>query len=368
MRIFIEMGHPAHVHHFKNLIRELENRGHQITICAMDKDVTIRLLQNLGFEYELLGTNLGKNLLEKASLILRAEYRMYRAARRLSPDLFISRCSPISAHVSRIVGKPHISFNDTEHTTLSDALAVPFTEAICIPSCFMKTFGGKEVYYDGYKELAYLHPDRFTPDPEIVRSAGIQPGERFALLRLISWSAHHDFAQRGIDDVRTFVERLGQEIRVVISSEKKLPRELEVYRSTFAPEEIHHVLYFADLYLGEGATMATEAAVLGTPSIYISSLAGTMGNFLELEKRYQLLYCYKDPVAALEKGKDILHNPASKEEWAMKRKRLLETKIDVTRFMTWFIDGYPQSHRDCIAHPRNEHTSRRSDTEGDPHG
>ena len=34
--------------------------------------------------------------------------------------------------------------------------------------------------------------------------------------------------------------------------------------------DIHHVLYYANLFIGESATMATESAVLGIPARYPS--------------------------------------------------------------------------------------------------
>ena len=356
LRVLIEIGHPAHVHHFKNLIKELESRGHKIKICTTDKDVTIRLLENLGFEYELLGKNLGKSLFGKLKLILLAEFRMYQISKQFNPDIFVSRCSPISAQVSKIIGKPHISFNDTEHTNISDALAVPFTEAICVPSCFVKSFRGKGIRYNGYKELAYLHPKYFIPEPTVLKDEGIHLEEKFAILRLISWNAHHDINEKGIDDIIEFVKKLNQEIKVIISSEKKLPEELQKFAVKINPEKIHHLLYFASLYIGEGATMATEAAILGTPAVYISSLARTMGNFNELENEYGLLYSFDDSSKALGKAMEILNHSESKKEWAIKRNRMLDTKIDVTRFMVWFIENFPNSFNYCKENPHNEYT------------
>jgi hypothetical protein len=51
MKILIDMGHPAHVHFFKNTIWELEKRGHQVKVTARDKDVTLKLLEAYGIPY-----------------------------------------------------------------------------------------------------------------------------------------------------------------------------------------------------------------------------------------------------------------------------------------------------------------------------
>jgi len=42
MKILIDMGHPAHVHSFRNAIREPEKQGHQVKVTVRDKDVALR--------------------------------------------------------------------------------------------------------------------------------------------------------------------------------------------------------------------------------------------------------------------------------------------------------------------------------------
>jgi predicted glycosyltransferase len=47
-------------------------------------------------------------------------------------------------------------------------------------------------------------------------------------------------------------------------------------------------MYYADLFIGESATMASESAVLGTPAIFVSTLQAGVLN--EIEEKYGLLY------------------------------------------------------------------------------
>jgi predicted glycosyltransferase len=88
--------------------------------------------------------------------------------------------------------------------------------------------------------------------------------------------------------------------------------------------------------------MAVESAILGTPSIYVSSLAGTMGNFSELEEKYGLLFNYNDSEAALKKAVELIKDPELKKTWSLKRAALLKDKIDVTEFMVKLIEGIPK--------------------------
>jgi uncharacterized protein len=341
MRIVIDINHPAHVHYFKNFIWNMQKRGHEIKITASEKDITYQLLQAYGFDFTRIGTY-GKSLFRKAINIVLLDLVMYNSIKKFKPDLFMGFGSIRAAHVSFLLQKPCILLEDTEHSIEQILLYLPFIKKILTPECFQRNMGFKHIKFNGYTELSYLHPHYFTPNPLVLDDLGVKKNEPYILLRFVSWSASHDIGQHGIRNKYDLVKDLEQFGRVFISSEKPLPPELQRYSLTLTPEKIHDVLYFAQLYMGEGGTMATEAALLGTPAIFVSSLAGTMGNFAELETRYDLMFSYKDPESAQKKAIELLHHDNLKEEWKSKRARLLNDKIDVTEFLIDFIERYQE--------------------------
>lgn len=343
MRIVIDINHPAHVHYFKNFIGEMQNRGHEIKITASEKDITYQLLQEYGFDFIKIG-NYGTSLFKKAINILLLDVAMYKSVKKFNPDIFIGFGSIRAAHVSFLMQKPCILLEDTEHSIEQILLYLPFIKKILTPGCFQRNLGSKHIKFNGYTELSYLHPNYFKPNPSVLDKMGIKKNEPYSLLRFVSWSASHDIGQHGIKNKYDLVKNLEQFGRVFISSEKPLPPELQQYSLNLTPGKIHDVLYFAQLYMGEGGTMATEAALLGTPAIFVSSLAGTMGNFTELEKKYSLMYSYKNPKRALEKAIELLHQDNLKENWKIKREKLLNDKIDVTAFLIDFIEKYHDTH------------------------
>ena len=73
------------------------------------------------------------------------------------------------------------------------------------------------------------------------------------------------------------MEHLEKYGKVFITSEVTLPDHLKKYQITIPLEKLHDLLYFATLYFGEGSTTAAEAAMMGTPAVYVSSLAGEPG-------------------------------------------------------------------------------------------
>jgi uncharacterized protein len=338
LRVIIDIGHPAHVHFFKNTIWNLEKKGHKVMVVSRDKDVVVELLNAYGIPHTVMSkVKPGKvHLIEEWFI---REYKLFTISKRFDPDILMGILSPTVAQIAWMLRKKSIIFNDTEHAVLAQKITYPFCDIICTPSCYLKDAGKKQIRYSGYHELAYLHPSYFTPRPETLKYLGVEVGEPFIILRFISWGAHHDVGQRGIENKLALVQELEKFGKVFITSEGPLAEEFERYRIKIPSEKIHHILYYASLYVGEGATMAVESAILGTPSIYVSTLAGTMGNFSELEEKYSLLFNYSDSEAALAKALELLKEPELKKTWSSKRAALLKDKIDVTEFMVKLIES-----------------------------
>jgi len=342
MKILVDVEHPAHVHFFKNMIWKLEEKGHKVKVVARATDTTLNLLNAYKFKYDNLGKH-RKNLFSKIVELIIKDCKLYKIAKEFQPDILTSVSSESMAHVSRLIRKPHIAFQDTEHAKLTIWLTNPFSDVICTPSCFKRDFGKKQVRYNGYHELAYLHPNYFKPDSAVLDDLGLSKDDKFIIMRFVSWSAVHDIGQYGISSRKDLVSKLEKYGQVLISSEGKIEKEFEKYKLKASPEKFHSLLYYAQLYIGEGGTTATEAAILGTPSIHVSSTAKYCGNFEDLHKNYRLIYTFSDDRQALEKAIEILEDPDSKRKWRRRREKMLKEKIDVTAFMTDFIENFPES-------------------------
>lgn len=359
MRIVVDINHPAHVHYFRYFIQEMQKRGHEVLVTASEKDVTFKLLENYHIEFKNVG-NYGTSLVKKLINLPLIDIKYYQLMKTFRPDILIGFGSIRAAHASFLLQKPCINFEDTEHSTEQIRLYLHFVEAVCTPSCYSQDLGKKQIRFNGYMELASLHPSRFAPNPAVLTELGLSEGDPFIIVRFVSWNASHDVGQHGIRDKVGLVKALEGYGRVLITSEGELPEEMQPYQIRVSPEKLHDLLYYATLYVGEGATTASEAAVLGTPSIFVSSLAGTMGNFIELEETYGLSYSFTDGSAALGKAVEILHDPVSKGNWRIKLERLLKDKIDVTAFMVWFIENYPRSFSEMKEHPEVQYSSTSS--------
>ena len=344
MRILVDIGHPAHVHFFKNFIWEMDKRGHQLLVTARDKDIALHLLTVYGIEYIAVG-KAGKGKLSFIREWIGRDREIYSIARRFRPDIITGIHNPCVAHVARLTGAKSIIFTDTEHAKIANMVTFPFSDVVCTPSCFKKNLGKKHVRYNGYHELAYLHPNYFKPDPSVLSELGLSENDMFIIIRFVSWGASHDIGQSGFDlaTKRKLVDEIAKYGRVMITSEGPLPEEFEEYQIKTPPEKLHDLLYYATMYFGEGGTMATEAAILGIPSIYVSPLWDTMGNFIELGSKYELIHSFRETDKAIQKALELLQQPDLKENWVKKRQRLLVDKIDATQFVVDFIENFPES-------------------------
>lgn len=358
MKLLFNVSHPANYYLFKNCIDILIGRGHEVLLTAIDKDVMRFLLNNDDFAKRIAHIFIGaeqKGLIHKgveASLII---YRLVRLIRDFQPDVLVGGCGNLYLAIAgRMLNVPSIIFDTNEPAKFQHLLTDPFASVICTPSSYEKDLGSKQIRYNGYHELAYLHPNYFKPDPSVLDELNIKNSDTFIVIRLVSWNAIHDIDECGINNLTKLVQKLKNYGPVFISSECALDRELEQYR--ILVNDLHSLLYYATLYIGEGTTVAAECAVLGTHAIYINTRKTGYTN--ELERDYGLIYCFSNKEdmesKAIKKAIDLLNTTDLKNSGKIKRCRLLKEKIDVTQFMVWFIEDYPGSAVICQTTQKNQ--------------
>jgi len=314
-------------------------------ITSRDKDITLQLLENLGLEHTCL-SRARRRALGLLLEMVEHETRLLGVVRKFRPDVMLEIGGTFIVHAGKLARIPTIVFTDTENARLANRITFPFAGCVCTPKCFQGSAGSRQVIYDGYHELAYLHPNRFQPDPAVPASAGLVPGG-YIVIRFVGWTAGHDIGVKGLSPEAKLklVRTLMRSGRVIISSESSLPKELEACRMTMSPERVHHLLAFARLYVGESATMASESAVLGIPAIFISPEG--RGYTDEEEECYGMVFNFRVPQVdmAIQRAQELLNRPNLGAEWQEKRRALLRDKIDVTAWMTRFVLDFVKQRR-----------------------
>jgi predicted glycosyltransferase len=339
MKILIDIGHPGQVHLWRPFAKIMEKKGNSILFTCRDKEFEVELLTAAGFNFICLGKHYKKRI-GKLFGLLKFNIKLLMISLSFKPDVFLSAGSIYASQVAWLMGKPHISMEDTGNME-QVRLYLPFTSCVLTPDVLPVDLGPKQLRYAGYHELAYLHPKYFSSSEDVDSLLSLKHEEKYFLLRFVAWNATHDKGQNGLSSEikKRLVLELEKHGKVFISAEGPLDDKLEKYRVKISPEKLHVVLSKAEMVVSEGATIASEAGILGVNTIYVNTLEAC--NNYDQEK-YGCVFNFKNEEGVLDKVKELLHLQRNKDEITS---RLLADKIDVTAFLVWFIENYPESEK-----------------------
>ena len=349
MNLLCDINHPGHVHLFKNTINELKTNNN-LHISVKDIISAKTLLEKYNLDYISLGEK-KDSLFLKALLQVKYNYSLWKIIKKFDIKLAFGTSASI-AHLSKISKLLSIVTDDDDDEV--EPYFVKYVHPFC--DCVLSTeaLKGKRnkkdtIFYSGYHELAYLHPKRFTPDLNVLKESGLKVGDTFFILRFNVFKAHHDIGINGIslENKLQLVNFLKPYGKIFITTEREIEPELKEYQYKLSPEKIHSFLYYATMFIGDSQTMTSEAAVLGTPAIRSNSFVGRIAYLEEEEHKYGLTYGFlpEDFSNMYLKIKELLSNSDLKGEWKRRKENMLEDKIDVTSFFTWFIGNYPDSFK-----------------------
>jgi len=348
MNLVFEINHPAQAHLFKNLIVQLQNRQHKVSVLIKQHPIVESIFRDFGISYTVLGRK-GKGLILKGlfqiGFILKTlklyQKHKFQIGIGVSVSLsFLSRFTRLKAII--------LDDDDKKATPLFAALTHKSASVLLRPMAL--AWEGQfpnTLYYNAYHEIAYLHPKHFIPDPEILKVQNLKPDEPFFIIRLVSLKAHHDKGIRGLNN--TYLERIIELLqpfgRVLITNESNADLSSGAEKIKIEPAKIHHLMAFSRLIISDGQTMCSEAACLGVPSVRINDFAERISYLDEQEEKWKLTFGYSPDQfsAALKKIEDLLYVPLS--TFQQRRELMLNEVIDFTAFLVWFIENYPQSKK-----------------------
>lgn len=358
MRVLFATFHPVDPQVVRYVAKNLIYNGDKILFTVVEKENIINdIIKSYGFPSKIIGKN-KKSLLGKLINLLCINYNMMQVVRKFEPDIIFSPTSPYNGIISKLFNISQICWADTETAGLNLKSSLPFIDTLLIPESFYKNLPQKnKIKYNGYKEIAYLHPNWFKPDKNILNDLNLKPNGKIVLMRFSALNAMHD---RGLkselltneEKVLNFIKKIEKlyGAKVFISmTERNLDSRFDKYKLNIHPSNYIQLLSFCSLYLGEGTTTASEAGVLGIPWINIQKTK--RGYLIDQEENYGLGFRMDNLDKAFLKAEEFLKNNNINKEWKLKREKLLEDKIDVTSFFTWFLINYPNSRKVMIENP-----------------
>ena len=349
MNFLFTSGHPAQVHNFRLVYQELKSHGHSVFWLTTNKDIAVDLLNIYKISFGLFYKP-KKNLLSQLFALCKNTCYAISFIKRNKIDIAVSRTDPYISLACFVLRRTHIILDDTEHASKSIRQKPFIKMASCVLTAesFYLNVSPHQIRFAGNIELFYCHPNRFkVQEPWVLLQ--IPTDTRYAIVRFVKWDAYHDKGLIGgftLEQKRKLVNQLSQYLRVFISSEGALPDDLIRYRINIPLDRMHDVEACASLLIGESATMASEATILGTPAIYLDEVGR---GYTDEEAREQLLYMFSPrnngAETAITKAMEVVSPSFDILSWKQRHHKWLQKKIDATAFFTWFLENYPESFK-----------------------
>lgn len=339
MNILLDIVHPADVLFFLNPIKRLQELGHDVCVVSRSKDVTEELLNAFAIEHQTI-SRAGTNLFSLGLELIKRDLALFGIARKFRPDLMCGFGGIAISHVGKLTGIPAISFYDTERAPLQHKITLPFISHLYVPESYQGPIARNRTTRSPWtKELSYLHPENFKPDKAVALAAGLAPQARNFFIRLVSWQANHDIGHAGWQEttLKKFIQYLGDRGKVHLSSELSLSADLEKYRYAGPVRDVHHLLAYCDCYIGESATMASEAAVLGVPAVYATD--DTRGYTDELAAANLLWKIPQVSFDALSQAMDLITR-LDPVDWSQHVEKYWAEKMNLAEFIVDVILQY----------------------------
>ncbi len=349
MKVAFIINTPSQVHFYKNIIYDLEKKGHKVLLLARNYGETYQLLKELDLSF----TFYNKYNLNASSKMIFMPIDIYNIVKKLKyfkPDI-ISGFGIDSALSSFFLKAKSIIFTDSEPTIsifqeIQYIFLIYLSNIIITPECYKRDLGKNHIRVNSFKELAYLHPKYYKPSKKVLNILNLSQNEKYVIIRFNKFDALHDISKRGFStrDKIDLVKRISSITKVFVSFEGICPDELVKYRLNIPNRYIHDLLYYSYLFIADTGTMVTEAAILGTPAIIFHPALRNFGNFEELEKKYEMIWGYeKNPELIVIKAMSLVRSSSLKQEWKIKRDVLINDKIDITKYFIQLFENIGNS-------------------------
>lgn len=271
MRIVFDLLHPAHVNFFKNVIRRLDDEGHEVTIIGLRRGALPSIIEREfgGFKRVLIGRHRGSrvSIIVEANMVRFWQLLAYLGGKRM--DVGVTVGGFLLGAALTLLGKPNIQFDDDPESRKNFRL-----EKLTSTELFLPIFGegwpGVQVLR-ALKEWAYLSPRYFQPQVSALEPYGVTH-KKFIFIREVSTGSLNYYRQ--VPNVIAAIASqvaLPRDVKVLLSLEDKrtsgqYPGDWIQLREPV--DDIHSLMYHSKIVISSGDSMAREGAMLGVPSLY----------------------------------------------------------------------------------------------------
>ena len=319
----------------------MEAKGDQFCVINRDNKMINQLLDYYGIEHTIRNKRPEKKGSVASMMnLMRMILWCIRKSLTFHPDMYMGFASSACAITSFLFRKPSILIDDTEHNSMTHKLYMPVCSKVLTPFYFKKDLGNKDkqIRFNAYVEQLYLHSAYFKRSTQVLEELGVKPKE-YVIVRYVAYDAHHDLKVRPIaeETKKNIVKEISKRYRVFVSLEKSVKDPFyDDYVLKISPEKMHDLEANAKFMVAEGATMASEAFLLGVPYLYLNPL---MVGYIDYQCTHYPNRCFKttngdEALKIVNQLMDI------KIDGEVERRKVEEQTINPTEYLVNFVEDY----------------------------
>jgi hypothetical protein len=269
MRIAVDIAHFPHFNFYKYAINLLEKQGVDVDIIVQPRGNLTRIIDHeSGWKYQTIG-QYKSSMAGKITNLFTRDLQVLKYLKDGGVDAVTGVGSINMTHGAFALGKPSVMFEDDVEYKMAYYPYKYLASYIVVPS-HLNTEGKNILRYRGYKELAYLHPNHFTPSTNILREYGISP-RQYVFVREVSNSSlnYSNLNELNLLDVCRYLKDLKFDIVLSLENKAHINKYKDYCIILNEPvKDIHSLLHHASLTIASGDSMARESCLVGTPAIY----------------------------------------------------------------------------------------------------
>jgi len=311
MKILIDIIHPADVNFYKEAVKQLEKRGHQITFTVINRRNLQEIVMHEFPKNEIIPLGVHKGSFAGKVLNIMSRERLFLKLFRERKFDVVSSFGFYPGMTSWMRHIKSVNFHDDKEYRLNYFLTSRFASKF-IP-----------IHGQTYKELAYIR----NVSDKVLKKLRVQK-DKYVYVRDVSSKSlnYKDSTLFDYSKAFTYIRKKGYKIIYDSESGKS-------YSDTIVPprpllsEEMNGMKKNAALIITSGDTVLREAALSGVPVIYTSKRQMAIN-----ENLTKMFLTAKDPDDLLMAVEELLTKQA-KQDQKKKAKAIINECEDMTKMI-----------------------------------
>ena len=269
MNLLFNLVHISDLNLFKSAINKLA-MSNQVYVTVRQRGNLLKVVEKeLNLPIIIVGDH-KQTFLKKVIGIFKSEYIYWKLIKKLNINVSINQ-SFYSIWACKLRGAKFITFEDDFEYKFAFYYAKWFADKDVMPK-FIPARGKNVVKYNGFKELAYLHPNRFSANRSILNQYDLVPYEYVFVREVSNVSLNYKNKKDHLHIILSTLYSKNVEVVLSIEDKRKIDHLKESYPALIIldepVEDIFSLIKFAKFSISSGDTVARESALLSTPCIY----------------------------------------------------------------------------------------------------